>query len=317
MVPDPNIVAAKVFVLPQIREFTGSENDYTAEEYISLCDDVMKTCYITQDTCKISFVRSRLQIGSRPAKMMSTRIFTDPEKNKDYDSFRTKFLRIFGSKKAPHSLVQGIINAVDVFLSDTPPLNMFEGQVEANRLSTEFIQYIKDNGWNEGEYISLQNNHKFMEFFIFMILMRGTCRGSAWSLKYKPTDELHEFVQKLRKNREENGQIGKAVRTVNVTCQYCQRKGHTISRCSLREKDERGSRKAEAADDPRSHTRRGARRNTAYCTFHQCIGHSTDECYSVINLGKKMRKKRGSGGSQPGEAARPIQYSQYRNNSRK
>lgn len=65
--------------------------------------------------------------------------------------------------------------------------------------------------------------------------------------------------------------------------------------------------KAEAAHGPESRNSlsRGVKGNSSYSTVHRTTGHSTDKCYSVIDLGKKIRKSRKSGGSQPGKDARP------------
>ena len=50
--------------------FSGSDLGYTAREYISLCEDVMKNSDINDKGDQISFVRSCLQLGSRASHMM-------------------------------------------------------------------------------------------------------------------------------------------------------------------------------------------------------------------------------------------------------
>ena len=48
--------------------------------------------------------------------------------------------------------------------------------------------------------------HTFLEFFMYIILVKGKCRRSSLSLTYKPTDELHNFAIKVKfKLREMDG----------------------------------------------------------------------------------------------------------------
>ena len=57
-------------VLPtvaEVRAFSGTDSEYSAGEYIAQCEDVMTNSYVTDSADKISFLRSRLQPGSRAA----------------------------------------------------------------------------------------------------------------------------------------------------------------------------------------------------------------------------------------------------------
>ena len=47
-----------------IREFSGTDSNYSAREYIELCEMVMRNSSITEDGDKIAFIRARLQPGS-------------------------------------------------------------------------------------------------------------------------------------------------------------------------------------------------------------------------------------------------------------
>ena len=58
-----------------ICEFSGAEPDYTAQEYIILCEDVMNNSDVKDEGDKISFVRSRLQPSSAASRMMQATCF--------------------------------------------------------------------------------------------------------------------------------------------------------------------------------------------------------------------------------------------------
>ncbi len=60
-------------VLPtsfSVREFNAEDADYSAQEFITLCEDVMKGSTVTSDEDRISFVCSRLAPGSRALHKM-------------------------------------------------------------------------------------------------------------------------------------------------------------------------------------------------------------------------------------------------------
>jgi len=116
-----------------IREFSGTEPGFSAREYINLCEDVMGNSCVTEPGDKISFVRSRLQPGSRASNLMQASSFTKPLENKDYQSFRTNFLETFGDN-AQQNLVKGVNFAVEKLLAEATTKDIFEGQVDANRL---------------------------------------------------------------------------------------------------------------------------------------------------------------------------------------
>ncbi len=59
-----------------VREFTADYADYSAQQFITLCEDVMKGSTVTTDGDRISFVRSSLAPGSRALHVMQTSLFT-------------------------------------------------------------------------------------------------------------------------------------------------------------------------------------------------------------------------------------------------
>jgi len=352
-----------------IREFSGTEPGFSAREYINLCEDVMGNSCVTEPGDKISFVRSRLQPGSRASNLMQASSFTKPLENKDYQSFRNNFLETFGDN-AQQNLVKGVNFAVEKLLAEATTKDIFEGQVDANRISADFMKYLEDNGWTQGDTMTTSNVCKFLEFFMYMFLIKGTCRRNTLSLEFPPTTELHRFVLRLKtKLEEKDGGPRMAASAVAVThsqegdapntssyaavtasgkptyiCSYCQRSGHTISRCFERIKEQRMAQRqksssASASAAPSSspsfqrkdrnrnegtaHLRktyrstyvavpertspspRSATGGSPYCVIHKSTSHATNDCFTVQKF-INAQEGRGTSGKQSGEAARTV-----------
>ena len=313
---------------PQVKAYSGTDPTFSAREFISQCEDVMTNSYVTEDIDKISFLRSRLAPGSKAANLMRASAFTEPLEKKDYSLFKTNFLQAFG-ENLKHNLVKGIDSALKVILTHASSLDLLEAQVGANQISTDFTQYLKDNGWTNGDNISLKNHQKFMEFFLYMTLLKDKLRKSALPLDYKSTESLHTFSLKLKTKVEEKGlEERAAVSTVaavstkpsggsstglpgterpKLVCHYCQVDGHTATKCYKRLRDLRNKRpnKGTPVQNNTSRSKKSAdadKSGKAYCSLHECFGHSTDECYSVVNLRSKLKENRAVKPS--GEAAR-------------
>ncbi|KAG0726279.1 hypothetical protein GWK47_036944 [Chionoecetes opilio] len=211
---------------------------------------------------------TRFLAGSRASHLMQASAFTKPQQNKDYQAFRSNFLETFGEHEK-HSLVKGVNLAVELLHGGAASKDLFDGQVDANRISADFVKYLKDNGWTHGDTMQLPDVCKFLEFFVYMILLKGKCRRNSWSLNYTPAEELHDFVLKLKtKVEEKNGDVRMTASSVAVTsltigeeapdssyaavtasgkptltCTYCQREGHTTNKYFIRVRDQREAKK--------------------------------------------------------------------------
>ncbi len=138
---------------------------------------------------------------------MQASAFTKPLKRRDYASFRSNFLQTFGK----HSLGKGVNLAVEKLLGGANSKNMHEAQVDANRVSENMMKYPKDNNWADADNMSNQNACQFLEFFSYMLLLKGKTRRGTLALKYEPGEELHEFVMSLKtKMEEKEGEASKA-----------------------------------------------------------------------------------------------------------
>lgn len=270
MTSNTNPQAAKpIKLLPTsaaVREFTGTDSDYSAREYVELCEMVMRNAGITEEGDKIAFLRGHLQAGSLASHQMQASAFSVPTDKDDYKDFREKFLDSFGGS-VKHTLVKGLNQVVDSLLRVAASKTHFGGQVDANRVSTDCRRLLKQHGWTEagGKTMTLDNVGKFLEFFAFLIVLKTKERRQGLSLNYLPTEVLHDFVQRLKTQMEEKeeeawstaGRVASiqpenteemgnpsyaAVATTGkspVTCTYCQRVGHTVVRCFARIKDQK------------------------------------------------------------------------------
>ncbi|KAG0716592.1 hypothetical protein GWK47_009290 [Chionoecetes opilio] len=213
---------------------------------------------------RISFIHSRPQAGSRASHLMQASAFTKPQQAQNYLAFWSNFLETFWENEK-HSLVKGVNLAVELLHGSAASKDLFDGQVDANRISADFVKYLKDNGWTHGDTVQLPDVCKFLEFFVYMMLLKGKCRRSSLSLNYTHNEELHDFVLKLKTKVEEKdsdvrlsaSNVAMTLTTMDevapdssyaamtasgkptFTCTYCQREGHTTSRCFNRVRDQR------------------------------------------------------------------------------
>ena len=330
-----------------VRPFTGTDSDYSAREFLTQCEDVMANSFVTDDGTRISFVRSRLQPGSKAGRAMQVSTFTEPPASVDYAEFRTTFLEEFGSA-AKRSLVKGVNVAVDTIIGGVASMDDLEARIAANQISKDCDEYLNENGWCEGNYISRKNHRKFIELYTYLILLQGDKRQCSLSLDYAPTENLHKFVQKLRIKMEERGgdvrvasstvaaaqiadeALGNDSSVASVTtgsknkrflCNYCHREGHTRNWCIARRKDQNQKKRDAGAGAsahhgggkaPRAPPKTGKStpeqtKKNSYCTVHECYGHSTEECRSLVSLRAQIKQNRASKSTSSGEASRPSQ----------
>jgi len=69
-----------------VRQFSGTETDYSAQEFITLCEDVIQGSNVVTDQEVIAFVRSRLVLGSRALNMMLSSAFCAKDIGKNYET---------------------------------------------------------------------------------------------------------------------------------------------------------------------------------------------------------------------------------------
>ena len=249
-----------------VQPFTGTESDnYTARDFIEQCEQVMQNSCTVQDADKIAFVRSCLGTGSRAGHAMRATAFDDPIRDQDYEAFRTNFLTVFEGENK-RTLVKGVRNSVRTLLPGIADMDPLGSQILVSRVRKDCIGYLVEYGWFSGNTITKEYLGRFIEFFLYMLTVKGEYRESTASLDYKPHESLLEFVQKNLEKLEDKGKraytvgaaqaeqivLGEpsyaavaATSKSSVTCQYCMKEGHVTQRCFLKKKEDRQRRKAE------------------------------------------------------------------------
>ncbi|XP_050709920.1 uncharacterized protein LOC126994675 [Eriocheir sinensis] len=289
----------------------------------------MPGCYeqlfVSEPGDKISFIRSRLKPGTEPSALVYTSAFMEPQHTKDYAQVRSHFLKSFG-EGVRHSLVQGV--NVTKLISAVESKGLLAGQVDAYWLSTDMGVYLKAGGWTEGGNMSLSNVLKFFEFFVYMAAIKGQFGKGSLS----PADKLHDFMLKIKTKMEEKdgapavASVDQKATNVSASssvvaattekpkrhCSYCRRDGHTVDCCLKHQRDRKATRekggspmsgKSASQKTPAATKSPPAGYHTGkFCFVHGAGGHTTEECFSVLQL-KKERAGKFVKGS--GEAERP------------
>ena len=262
---------APIKVMPSgasVREFTMIDTDYTAHDFIRLCENVMRNSSITSDADKIAFISARVKQGSEASKMMRISALVKPTENNDYATFRKHFLQVFG-ENASHSLVKGVCLAADRTLEVANSKGLREAQIDAHRNCEDLIKCLKDNNWGTATHISWENASQFLEFFLYMLTTQAKFRRGAQELEFTPGDELLQFVLKLEAKKNatqgntaliaaatEASHVSSGVASLNLgvtsgtdsaaskrtsVCSFCRKAGHTETRCFERKREVRKS----------------------------------------------------------------------------
>ncbi len=109
------VAPAPIRVIPthlSIRQFSGSDADYTARQFLDICEAAIVNSFITKDYDKIAFIRSRLLPRSRALLMMQSSAFTHTDIGTNYNAFRKIFIKNFlGGNKT--SIIRQIVHAVE------------------------------------------------------------------------------------------------------------------------------------------------------------------------------------------------------------
>ncbi len=106
--PHIKIIPTTVSICP----FSGTDNDFSAREFITLCEDVIKGSSIAEDTDKISFIPSRLVHGSRALNLMQSSDFSLPDIGSDHKQLKQNFVKVFCDSER-ESLVKQFLHMVD------------------------------------------------------------------------------------------------------------------------------------------------------------------------------------------------------------
>ncbi len=96
------VALAPIRVIPthiSIKQFLGSDADYTARQCFDLCEAAIVNSSLTEDHDKIDFIRPRLLPGSRALFIIQSSTFTHTDSGTNYDAFKTNFINFLGGRK--------------------------------------------------------------------------------------------------------------------------------------------------------------------------------------------------------------------------
>ena len=260
-----------------VRPFSGDETDYSATQFVRLCEDSMVNSSVNDDADKIAFIKSHLQPGSRACSLIQASASTEPQVNNNYTAFRKNFLEIFGEAEQ-HSLIR-TLNADTASAQATSGVNdMFVTQVSATRITSDLMQCLQDTGWTDGTTMTHTNVGKFLEFFLHQLMLAGRTHSSTLPLESFTADELHSFVQKFKRkledkegaecmpttslsavqHRDADSEAPSSPATTvakekpKYSCSHCQKDGHTVGRCYQRRRDQKAQKSGKSAQSEKS-----------------------------------------------------------------
>ncbi len=81
-----------------IREFSGSDSDYTDRQSLDLCESAIINSSISEDHDKAAFMRSRLPLGSRALLLMQSSAFAITDFGSNYEVSKKIFVKILGGR---------------------------------------------------------------------------------------------------------------------------------------------------------------------------------------------------------------------------
>ncbi len=202
-VQNPHITATPVQVTPapirvipthiSIRQFSGSDNDYTASQFLDLCGAAIVNSSIAEDYDKIAFIRSFLLPGSRALLMMQSSAFASADIGTNYNAFKKNFIKIFwGGNKT--STVRQVAHTVETLQKNASTKPIWDAMIEANLLAIDCIKSLKDTSWVENSQMSEDNLKKFLEFLFYQLHIPEKARRSSFTLNLKPGSKVEDFV---------------------------------------------------------------------------------------------------------------------------
>ena len=251
-------------VLPteaSIRPFAGGEEDYSAFQFMTICEDVMRNSDISRPADQISFVRSRIQPGSQAMSLMQGMALSTREIGQDFDKFKQNFLKVF-SDGAASTLVKQANLLVDSVTKDLGAMDIWKATIPGETYSVEFIRVLRDAGWTTGNHMNLDNLQKFLGLVVYLLHVQGRARRVAESLPFNPADDMIDYIKTVQSKMKENahsatmtaavagviqpstsnvdvnptahtGAVGKQ----RVVCSYCNKIGHVEKKCLRRRAD--------------------------------------------------------------------------------
>ena len=122
--------------------------------------------------------------------------------------------------------------------------------------------------------MSKNNVGKFLEFLIYMIVEKSRNRRSSLSLKFQPTDELHNFILQLKTKMEEK----------EVDVRMAAMSASAVARVTAIQKQE-------SASDQTYAPALMSKKSTYVCNYYNLEVYTSCRCYIRIKDRKKELRK--------------------------
>ena len=267
--------ATQITIFPsrqEIRPFSDSEHDYTAQQFFDSCEAIMDLS--KSDSEKIRFIKSYLEIGSSASLAIESRDFAQDIARNDYSSFKKHFLQEF-DRYSKTNFVKAVSQLSTDLLQHKFSLPTREAMREGTIFGLKLVSLAKDHGWMINGQMSDAMLENFLNFIGYIMTLNDDERRAALTLEFHPDTTYIDFNNAIRSKLETSnvdGSSSKAlstrvapVRSVDnagltskhlschdgssttlpsnqqtvVTCTYCYKPGHSIKRCFKRRKQRR------------------------------------------------------------------------------
>ncbi len=242
-----------------IHQFSGQDPDYSAYEFLSLCEDVMLGSNVALDEDKMAFVCSRLVPDSRASNLMQSSAFHVNDIGADYGQFKKNFLKVFGGGPKT-SLVKQIIHTVEKIRPKESSCSLWDGLVGASQLTNELMRSLEDSKWIAGNDYGKDHAKVIFELIFYISIISEKARLAALTLSFEPGDKVVDFITNLETKIMETNHhsdpptsdvfslmaSGEEQQTYTVAaaksfgvCSYCKKPNHDEKRCYRRQREMR------------------------------------------------------------------------------
>ncbi|XP_050709962.1 uncharacterized protein LOC126994714 [Eriocheir sinensis] len=186
-----------------IRQFSGGETDFSARQFLDLCESAIVNSSITEDHDKIAFIRSRLLPGSRALNLMQSSAFASGDIGVNYEVFKGNFIKIFGGGSKP-SIVRQMAHTVESLQKNSSTKPIWDAMIEANQLAVDCVKSLEDALWLPGGCMQKHQVKTAFELFFYLFHISEKNRRSALPLAFKPSGKLVDFVSELEVKVQEH-----------------------------------------------------------------------------------------------------------------
>ena len=340
-------VSSPIRLLPastDVAKFSGKPGTVSAQQFLTSCERIMQTSYVTSDADKIAFVSGRIEPGTTPAYALEGGLLAEGVDDGDYKSFREDFLTLF-DRHSQETLAKGFCSLADDLTKYLGKADSLSASVESWKVSKEHVRLLRDHGWvTDDSMVSVKDLEKYFVFFNYLCFLQPKTRQHALSLKLTPTSKLREVMSKISSKTKKLGiAVAEPIATVGAAqvskprasgasgtdgpaggkipvCTYCKKEGHRAYKCAQRSKDRKKEKTATPTTAPAQQSPRPTPppQGTQFCALHKSSSHSTENCFVIRGMAQKREQGRTSappstaGTSQTaatssGEAPRPSQ----------